>query len=403
MIRSGSICVSFIYNYIVNEIKHKKVESGKDINEQLEKLLPLSEKFKAHGGVFAKLLQLLCVASNDKDNDIFSDSKPYSYEKTIEYFKNKVITEHELYKNVDINFTPCKGGSIGQVYRAVYNEKDIILKVQYTGLKEQVESDLFLINIIFSKIYSFVNISSSIEDIRQKLTEELDYKNEFQNHTMFYELWKDHKFIKIPKLIPEFSNESIISMEYIEGEPLNIFINNSSQQERNHIGILIIEFIFVNLYHHNLFYSDLHFGNFIVKDKRELYVMDFGCIHKIDPKTTDTLRNIYISFLNKNKSLFFDSIINLGIICENTTDEILDNAYNFFKLQYEPWLLKDFVFTDEWMKIVNIRDPQTMKNWKIPPKITYLNKIPFNGYSLLHKLDINNINLIDLYKSILKV
>ena len=82
-------------------------------------------------------------------------------------------------------------------------------------------------------------------------------------------------------------------MEYIDAEGLTSFIENSTQEEKNLIGKYIVEFIFVNFYKHGIFYSDIHYGNFLIKDKQVLYVTDFGCINNIDDILLNNLKNLH--------------------------------------------------------------------------------------------------------------
>ena len=252
MLRSGSICVNFLYNYLISEATtvNKNEDGGDILIKKATKLKCLSDTFQSYGGVLAKLSQIICLGENDKDNSVFSDCKPFSTEKTTKYIKQLVENETEYFKDVNnINYNVYKSGSIGQVHKATYkNNRDIIIKVQYVGLKEQVKTDLFILDTLITYLYSFANLTNAISDIKYKIEEELDYTIEYHNQQLMYDNWTDHEYIKIAELIPSISNEKILSMYFIEGENLNDFIQNSTQEERNNIGMLIVEFVFTNIY-----------------------------------------------------------------------------------------------------------------------------------------------------------
>ena len=394
MLRSGSICVSFLYKYLTSkndneENENSESDNGKKLIKNADKLKCLTETFQSYGGVLAKLSQILC--SDEQNSQVFSDCKPFSQKETIEYFKKFYDNNIDFFKNVEnVDFNVFKSGSVGQVHKALYNIdndiKDIIIKVQYTGLKEQVDSDLFILDTIVKYLYKFSDLSNAMVDIKTKLNEELDYKIELNNQQLISNIWKNHENIFIPQVIPELSNDKIISMHFVEADSLTYFISNSTQEERNIIGKYIVEFVFINIFKHKIFYSDIHYGNFLVKDNKKLYVMDFGCLNFIKDDMLDNLKLIHKSILNDNIDSFYNAIENLGIIDKNISSESKNYAYEYFKFQYIPWTSNDFEFTEEWLEKSIYKDIDLMKEWNLPSNMVYLNKIPFGLFHILTKL-----------------
>jgi predicted unusual protein kinase regulating ubiquinone biosynthesis (AarF/ABC1/UbiB family) len=411
MLRSGSICISFLYKYLTtkNEIEENdeiisESDNGKKLIKKADKLKCLTETFQSYGGVLAKLSQILC--SDEQNNQVFSDCKPFSQKETIEYFKKYYQTDIDFFKNVNsVDFNVFKSGSIGQVHKAIYNKdnelKDIVIKVQYTGLKEQVDSDLFILDTIIKYLYKFSNLSNAMVDIKTKLNEELDYKIELYNQKLIYDLWKEHENINIPEVIPEISNDKILSMYFVDADTLTSFINNSTQEERNKIGKYIVEFIFTSIFKHNIFYSDIHYGNFLIKDNKELYVMDFGCLNFIKDDMLNNLKLIHKSILNDDIDSFYFAIENLGIIDKNISTESKIYSYEYFKFQYIPWISNNFEFTEEWLQKSIYKDVDLMKEWNLPPNMVYLNKIPFGLFHILTKLKLK-YDFTEFFKELLE-
>ena len=67
---------------------------------------------------------------------------------------------------------------------------------------------------------------------------------EFNNQEKIFNIWENNEDIKIPKLVPDLCTENLIAMEFIEGDSIKSFIENSTQEESNHIGFSLIKFIF---------------------------------------------------------------------------------------------------------------------------------------------------------------
>ena len=403
MIRSGSICASFLYKYLTSKNDIEENDSGKKLIKKADKLKCLTETFQSYGGVLAKLTQILC--SDEQNNQVFSDCKPFSQKETIEYFKKIYETDINFFKNVhSVDFDVFKSGSVGQVHKAIYKKdgiKDIVIKVQYSGLKEQVDSDLFILDTIIKYLYKFSDLSNAMVDIKTKLNEELDYKIELYNQQLISNIWKNDENINIPEVIPEISNDKILSMYFIDADSLTYFINNSTQEERNKIGKYIVEFIFINIFKHNIFYSDIHYGNFLIKDNKKLYVMDFGCLNFIKDDMLDNLKLIHKSILNDDVHSFYIAIENLGIIDANISIESKIYSYQYFKLQYTPWTSKDFEFTEEWLQKSIYKDIDLMKEWNLPSNMVYLNKIPFGLFHILTKLKLK-FDFTEFFKELLE-
>jgi predicted unusual protein kinase regulating ubiquinone biosynthesis (AarF/ABC1/UbiB family) len=177
-------------------------------------------------------------------------------------------------------------------------------------------------------------------------------------------------------------------MEFVDGQNMKEFIKCGTVDEHNKAGICIIDFVFRNLYKHGIFYSDIHYGNFIVKADSSICVLDFGCLHKFDDDLISDLRNLHVAVRDRNTDNFFSSIQKLGIVnVKDLTKEERIYMFDYFQLQFAPWIFDgEFEFTQEWMESSMHKNIDLMTKWKLPNNIVYLNKIPFGMYHLLTKL-----------------
>jgi predicted unusual protein kinase regulating ubiquinone biosynthesis (AarF/ABC1/UbiB family) len=388
MLRSGSICLSFLYNYLVSEVKTNEDENGNKLIQKADKLKCLSDTFQSYGGVLAKISQILCF--EDGKGEVFSECKPYCQKETIEYIKNEYETNKDFFKNVKyLDFNVFKSGSVGEVHKGIYkDDKDIIIKVQYVGLYEQFQSDIFILDKVTSYLFYFADLSNAMLDIKTKLYEELDYTLEFKNQNDMFNIWKDNKHIQIAELLPELCTKNLLTMYYIDGENLFSFFETATQNEKDFIGSKIVEFIFVNFYKYGLFYSDIHYGNFLVKNKNILYVTDFGCINIIEPVLLNNLIKLHKSVRDEDTETFYKIVKEIGILKEDITEASKEYMYEYFKIQYEPWTAEKFEFTEEWLSKSVFKKTELMKEWILPSNCVYLNKIPYGAYHIFTKLNL---------------
>ena len=398
MLRTGSICASFLYKYFTTDVKDDGNEKD-DINFKKKKLKIkcLSDVFADCGGVLSKISQIMSMDYGEHENAVFSDCKPYNPEKTIEFLKIELNNETYKDKIIDFDYNIYKSGSIGQVHKAkTIHGEDIVIKVQYYGLYEQFKIDITLLNTIGKFMFEKQELEDVLSGIETKLYQELDYVREIENHNLIYNFWKDDENIKISEVINDLCTDKIISLKYVDAESLSVFVNNSTIDEKNYIAKKIGEFIFTTLFKHKLFYSDIHYGNFLVKDKNKLYVMDFGCISEIDDELLHNLKLLYKSLYDGDDDLFYAIVLDLGILNDKIIkDEDIKFVLERLKTILEPLLYNGiFNYSDEWYKKICVYDKRT-EDWGLSGELVLFTKIPFGFLSMLVNMGIN-INMSEI-------
>lgn len=405
MLRTGSICASFLYTYFTGEdnIDNSNNNADKNFKKKKYKLKCLSEVFEKHGGMLSKLSQIINMDNRNFDNKVFDECVPYNKEKTNEFVMNEINTNKNFINYViDFETDIYKSGSIGQIYKAkLKNNEKIIIKVKYYGIQEQFETDIGLLYTV-TKYFHGSELINVVDYVKSKLSEELDFGIEIKNNKIFQDLWKDNENIKIVNIIENLCTDSIVTMKFIDGENLHDFINNSSQEEINYIGLKIMEFIFVSLFKHGLFYNDIHYGNFLIENKNILHVLDFGSINHIEDEVLYNLKLLYKSLYYEDKDMVYLILEELGVLNDTiNTHEELEFMYKFFITGLEPILNKGkFTFTTEWYSITDTHYSYFEK-WSVPTNLVYLNKIKIGLFSLLVKMNVSG-NFSDLIISLIE-
>jgi predicted unusual protein kinase regulating ubiquinone biosynthesis (AarF/ABC1/UbiB family) len=410
MIRTGTLCVSYLYKYFTTSEDDTEANNTEDdsdglatFNKKKFKLKCLSEVFAESGGVLSKISQILNMDMGNHENSVFSDCKPHNPEKTIDFIKEELSKEQYKDKIIDFDFNIYKSGSIGQVHKAKdINGNDIVIKVQYSGLYEQFNIDFNILKNVAQFFLGRNEISDLLKKIEHVLYDELNYVLEVKNHNEIYDLWKDNEFIKISEVVNDLCSEKIITLKCIDGESLTDFINNSTQEEKNFIASKIFEFIFTNLFKYKLFYSDIHYGNFLVQNKNILYVMDFGCLTKIDDELLHNLKLIYKSLHDEDYELFYAIVEDLNIITDEIiTDEETKFVLDRFKLMLKPLLYKgNFVFNKEWY-MDDLKYSKKLEKWGLSGDLVHFSKIQFGLFSMFVDMNIS-FNAYEIFTKIIK-
>jgi predicted unusual protein kinase regulating ubiquinone biosynthesis (AarF/ABC1/UbiB family) len=397
MLRSGSICLSFLYNYITDN-------NDKDVDEFRKKhnaLVCLSKTFENYGGVLAKVAQIISYAEGNSDTTVFDECKPFNAKLTTDFISNLIKNEPFLSNLLSFDKNVFKSGSIGQVHKAVLkNSTRVVFKVQYVGLYDQSFKDLKIIEQLINFLYkNHSALANAMVDIKDKLADELNYTIEAFNQTLFYKLWINDNTIIIPKIIPNLCSDKVLCSEFIEGESLHNFIIDSNQEQKNFIGYKIFEFIFTSLFLHKLFYSDIHYGNFIIQNKNTLCVMDFGCINRMDDALVQNLILLVKSVYHKDKTAFFSVVYDLKIINDSVSIPSKEYLYFYLSFLIQPFVTENFTFTDDWLEIAVQKNFDLMAEWFLPPNMVYLNKIPYGLVHIFVKLQLQS-NFLQLFQKL---
>ena len=140
----------------------------------------------------------------------------------------------------------------------------------------------------------------------------------------------------------------------------------------------------------------------MIKDDN-LIVLDFGCINEIDNKTLKSLKNLHLALKNEDKQFTLFILRELNIISLDVSQESQDYAYEYFRLQYTPWIIEDeFEFTQDWWNKSDYKDTKLMSEWTLPTNMVYFNKIPYGLYNILTALNAKG-NFFEIINNIFNI
>lgn len=215
--------------------------------------------------------------------------------------------------------TPFAAASIGQVHRALTKEgEECVVKIQYPGVKESCDSDLKHLKRAL-KLAGLVKVNAEVidqtfEEIRRMLYEELDYVHEAENIKLFRDYYKDHPYIIMPELIESLSSETVLTLSYVDGDPLQkVKEPEYSQETINLIGYRIFETFGRQIYDLRAVHSDPHPGNFAFRPDGSIVLYDFGAVKLIPQETIDKLRKLVGDAIAGNVETLDKHLLAIGV------------------------------------------------------------------------------------------
>jgi hypothetical protein len=134
----------------------------------------------------------------------------------------------------------------------------------------------------------------------------------------------------VPQLYPGYCTDSVLAMEYIEGFSVaDPDVTRLSQTRRNALAKGMLELFFYELYDWGLLQSDPNFGNYLLRldDRRRtegsdaLVLLDFGSVLEPEEAFLFHLRHAIDAGLRQEVPRLVDSLIGLGCLREDASEE----------------------------------------------------------------------------------
>jgi predicted unusual protein kinase regulating ubiquinone biosynthesis (AarF/ABC1/UbiB family) len=209
----------------------------------------------------------------------------------VSFERMRKVIEDDLGEGLDQVFAEFEedavaAASIGQVYRArLHDGREVAVKVQYPGVSQAVRADLQNLGLIMrvaKRIAPGMDAKAMTREIRERLTDELDYEHEAQQHRAFARTWRGHPFIYVPPVVTELSSEHVLVSEWVDGKGFEE-LKGMDRPTRDRFGEIVFRFFFGSLYRNGHFSGDPHPGNYRLMDDGRVAFIDFGMTKRVAP------------------------------------------------------------------------------------------------------------------------
>jgi predicted unusual protein kinase regulating ubiquinone biosynthesis (AarF/ABC1/UbiB family) len=303
----------------------------------------------------------------------------------------------ELFEEFDDK--PSAAASIGQVHHAVWHDgREVAVKVQYPGAGEALVSDLTQLGRFVRMLGPLIpgmDIKPLVSELRDRITEELDYELESEAQRTYAEEFADDPDVVIPDVVHQC--EQVLVTEWIDGIPLAEVITEGTEEERDRAGQLLARFLCSGTARTGLLHADPHPGNFRLlpaEDPEEggewrLGVMDFGTVDRLPGGLPPVIGTALRMVIDGEADAVYELLCSEGFVKDSIELEpsaVLD----YLVPVIEPARAETFHFHRGWMReqAARIADPrspahQLGKQLNLPP-----------SYLLIHRVTLSTIGVL---------
>src|SRR3954451_19708663 len=215
----------------------------------------------------------------------------------------------------DFEDEPLAAASIGQVYRAeLHDGRRVAVKVQYPGVASAVRADLQNLGLLLraaKRMAPGLDARSVGGEIRERITEELDYEHEAQAQRAIARAWRGHPFVVVPDVVTDMSRERVLVTEWVDGVGFEE-VKKRPQAERDRFGEIVFRFFFGSFYRNGHFSGDPHPGNYLLMDDGRVAFLDFGLTKKVPMSHVEKEMGVIRAGLEGDSDGLYERLAELG-------------------------------------------------------------------------------------------
>lgn len=382
----GSLATGVAGNMLVDGAKSALTGKGWDNKRLLlqpKNIEKLAVQLSHLRGAAMKLGQLLSMDAGDLLSPelaqllalLRSDANPMLHKQLVEVLKEQ-WGDDWLSRFSHIELRPFAAASIGQVHLAYQENGDkLAVKVQYPGIAKSVESDVdnVITLLTLSRLLpKDLDIKPLVNEAKAQLLAEADYLREADYLIRYKNALNGNTYFKVPNAYTSHSTQQVLTMEYVNAEPIES-ITEQPQSQRSFVAEQLINLFFKEMFEFKLIQTDPNFANFHYQtETQKIVLFDFGATREISTELSSAYLALFKAGSENSREGVLKAASQIGYFKDDIMDNYKNNVIDLFLMACEPLRHDgefDFKHSELALKIKNagLALSAQSQQWHTPP------------------------------------
>ncbi|MGC2166432.1 MAG: AarF/ABC1/UbiB kinase family protein, partial [Gallionella sp.] len=191
--------------------------------------------------------------------------------------------------------TPLAAATIAQVHEATLQDgRHVAVKVQRPGLENMISTDIAALTCLvalgerlFPRLRA-LDLPVLVSEFADSLNRETDFNHEARSIVLFRTALANIPDLWIPAVVTECSSENVLTMEFSDGERVDLYARQHPEEMPRLINTLV-RLTLQTIFEEGLFHADPHPGNVLVLPDGRLSLLDFGMTGELDEPMRESL------------------------------------------------------------------------------------------------------------------
>ena len=287
---------------------------------------------------------------------------------------------------------PFAAASIAQVHAATLTDNEpVVVKVQRPRVAAIIQTDLSLLMELAERLENhspeshLFKPTELVREFSRSIQKEIDFTLEAANTDAFYHRFANSAQVKIPKVHWEFTNRRVLTVERIDGIPIDAVAQLDEKGfDRGQLAETLVELFYAQVLGDGYFHADPHPGNVFVLEDSRIGLVDFGMVGRISDDMLQHICTWLGAVLTRDVDTIVRSYIRMGILGDETDIAAL-------KLEMHDFLERYFTMPPDRHRIGEVIhevfNASLRHQIHVPPAFLMLSKTVATVESAVMKLD----------------
>lgn len=209
---------------------------------------------------------------------------------------------------------PIASASIAQVHRGILDGREICIKVQRPGVREQMLLDLQMWERWFHRMTRFIPLEfyTEVEEVfrafHRQVEEETDFRREAKNLENFQRFHQKDRYVHVPTPNLRYTTSQVLVMDYFSAPSIRLQAPFLTLEERREMANRLL-FSFCNqIFRDGFFHGDPHPGNLLLERDGQIVLLDFGIVGRLSPKNKYAFLTLFLGVTKNAPRIVMDAM-----------------------------------------------------------------------------------------------